>query len=45
MSPYDLIALEKGGITQATAQRNEEFLVATLDTDPGARRLGEFAIG
>ncbi|MEM7348291.1 MAG: aminopeptidase [Chloroflexota bacterium] len=39
------LTFENGLITQATAQRNEEFLVATLDTDPGARRLGEFAIG
>lgn len=34
-----------GLVTKASATDNEEFLIATLDTDPGARRLGEFAIG
>jgi aminopeptidase len=36
---------EKGQVVKATAQKNQEFLTAMLDTDPGARRLGEFAIG
>jgi len=36
---------EKGLVTRATAQQGEAFLNHTLDTDPGARRLGEFAIG
>jgi aminopeptidase len=29
----------------ASASRNEEFLIQTLDTDEGARRLGELGIG
>jgi aminopeptidase len=32
-------------VTQAAADTNESFLINTLDTDPGARRLGEFSIG
>jgi len=32
-------------VVDAKAQTNEQFLISTLDTDPGARRLGEFAIG
>jgi aminopeptidase len=34
-----------GEVVDASASKNEAFLVATLDTDPGARRLGEFAFG
>jgi aminopeptidase len=34
-----------GQVVDASAGKNEEFLLATLDTDPGARRLGEFAFG
>ena len=32
-------------MVEATAARNEDYLIQTLDTDPGARYLGEFAIG
>ena len=39
------LTFENGLVTQATATKNESFLINTLDTDPGARRLGEFAIG
>lgn len=39
------LTFENGLVTQATADKNESFLQNTLDTDPGARRLGEFAIG
>lgn len=39
------LRFKNGVITEATADENEEFLLATLDTDAGARRLGEFAIG
>jgi aminopeptidase len=39
------LTFEDGLVTQAAADKNEAFLVNTLDTDPGARRLGEFAIG
>ncbi|MGI2336556.1 MAG: aminopeptidase [Dehalogenimonas sp.] len=36
---------ENGKVVKATAEKNEAFLLKTLDTDEGARRLGEFAIG
>ncbi|MCL2679440.1 MAG: aminopeptidase [Dehalococcoidia bacterium] len=36
---------EDGRVVKATAEHNEEFLLRTLDTDPGARFVGEFAIG
>lgn len=39
------LTFENGLVTQATAAKNEAFLHHTLETDPGARRLGEFAIG
>lgn len=34
-----------GVVVDASAAKNEAFLIETLDTDPGARRLGEFAFG
>jgi aminopeptidase len=34
-----------GQVVDASAGKNEPFLIETLDTDPGARRLGEFAFG
>jgi aminopeptidase len=34
-----------GEVVEASATSNEEFLLQTLDTDPGARRLGELGIG
>lgn len=34
-----------GKVTGATASKGEEFLIAMLDQDPGARVLGEIAIG
>lgn len=34
-----------GLVVDAAAAAGEEFLISTLDTDPGARRLGEFAFG
>jgi aminopeptidase len=34
-----------GVIVDASAESDEDFLLATLDTDEGARRLGEFGIG
>ena len=34
-----------GKVISATAQKNQDFLLRMLDTDPGARYLGEFAIG
>jgi aminopeptidase len=36
---------EDGVIVEASAENDEDFLLATLDTDEGARRLGEFGIG
>ncbi len=35
---------EAGRVVRATAEKNEDLLLATLDTDEGARRVGEFAI-
>jgi len=34
-----------GLVTEAKAEKNEAFLLSVLDTDPGSRRVGEFAIG
>jgi aminopeptidase len=34
-----------GRVAEASAGKNEAFLHTVLDTDPGARYLGEFAIG
>jgi aminopeptidase len=36
---------EKGKVVKATADKNEDFLLSTLDTDEGSRYVGEFAIG
>jgi aminopeptidase len=36
---------ESGKVVKATAAKNEEFLLTMLDTDDGARTLGEFAFG
>jgi aminopeptidase len=36
---------ENGKVVKATADKNEDFLTKTLDTDTGARYVGEFAIG
>ena len=34
-----------GRVVDARAERGQDYLLATLDTDPGARRLGEIGIG
>jgi aminopeptidase len=39
------LTFEQGLVTEARAAKNEAFLLQILDIDPGARRLGEFAIG
>ena len=39
------LTFERGKVVKATAQKNQEFLLKMLETDPGARYLGEFAIG
>jgi aminopeptidase len=36
---------ERGRIVEATAASGEDFLRETLDTDEGARRIGELGIG
>jgi aminopeptidase len=36
---------EGGTIVEASASSDEDFLLTLLDTDEGARRLGEFGIG
>lgn len=37
--------IQNGRVVKATAEKNEDFLNTILDTDEGARTLGEFAIG
>jgi aminopeptidase len=39
------LRFEAGRVVEASAARDEAFLIGTLDTDEGARRLGEFGIG
>ncbi len=39
------LTFKNGVVVEAKARKNEDFLVSMLDTDEGARRLGEFAIG
>lgn len=39
------LRFEDGKVVEASAKKNEEFLLSTLDIDEGARYLGEFAIG
>lgn len=39
------LRFEGGRVVDASAQRGEDFLIETLDTDDGARRLGELGIG
>lgn len=39
------IRFENGKAVKAAAKKNDEFLNSALDTDAGARYLGEFAIG
>jgi aminopeptidase len=39
------LKFEAGRVIDAGAERGEEFLVQLLDTDDGARRLGELGIG
>ena len=36
---------EAGRVVDASAERGEDFLIELLDTDDGARRLGELGIG
>lgn len=39
------LGFEDGRVVRASAAKNEEYLISQLDSDPGARYLGEFAIG
>jgi aminopeptidase len=39
------LAFEAGKVVDASAERGEEYLIKLLDTDEGARRLGELGIG
>jgi aminopeptidase len=39
------LRFEGGRVVDASAETNEDYLVETLDSDDGARRLGELGIG
>ena len=39
------LRFEGGKVVEASAERGESFLIEMLDTDEGARRLGELGIG
>jgi aminopeptidase len=39
------LRFERGRVVEAHAEKNEAFLLSQLDTDEGARVLGEWAIG
>jgi aminopeptidase len=39
------LRFEGGRVVDASADTNEDFLLSTLDSDEGARRLGELGIG
>jgi aminopeptidase len=39
------LEFEKGVVVRASAAKNEDYLLRVLDTDEGARRVGEFGIG
>ena len=39
------LEFKDGKVVKATAEKNEKFLLEMLDTDEGARFLGEFGIG
>jgi aminopeptidase len=39
------LRFEAGKVVEASAERGEEYLLKLLDTDEGARRLGELGIG
>jgi aminopeptidase len=43
--PRIRLRFEGGTVVDASADANEDFLIATLDQDEGARRLGELGIG
>jgi aminopeptidase len=39
------LTFSNGKVTKAHAEKNQPFLMEMLDSDPGARYVGEFAIG
>jgi len=39
------LTFENGKVVQASAEEQEDYLLKLLDTDPGARYVGEFAVG
>jgi aminopeptidase len=39
------LVFKNGKVIEASADEQEEFLMSMLETDPGARYLGEFAVG
>jgi aminopeptidase len=39
------LRFESGKVVDASAERGEKYLIELLDTDDGARRLGEVGIG
>lgn len=39
------LRFEQGKVIEAHAKKNESFLLSQIDSDPGARFIGEFAIG
>ena len=39
------LTFSNGKVTKARAEKNEAFLMEMLESDPGARYVGEFAIG
>jgi aminopeptidase len=39
------LRFEGGRVVEAEAEKNQNYLIAMLDTDEGARRVGEFGIG
>ena len=39
------LRFKDGKVVDATATKNEEFMIIVLDTDAGSRYLGEFAVG
>jgi aminopeptidase len=39
------LKFENGRVVDATSERNQEYMLSLLNTDAGARYLGEFAIG
>ncbi len=39
------LVFSRGKVVEASATKNEKYLLTMLDSDPGARRLGELGIG